>query len=1787
MASIFDSIADDQSEGPEKPAKRRSIFDSGSKESGANEEALAEKRERDRTAPTLGASYPKGKDRGYSPVFWKNSVDMAMDLPKPVPTPPGEIPTRGPYQPPGPTGGPAQPEAPEPTTLGRLIRGKGWLELGADAADIVVGGIPALVAGSYADLDQRMQALIKGQGWRAGGKAGAEASRQIGEAIGRPIYDNLVAAGLIDKGTRSIPMQAMDKVGSFLERSAETFEKDTGMPKEDYLSLVNGFMAAMGVKGAGALIKHGVQVPGVPSARIKGLDQRVAEGQKSAWDAALERYNAEEQLARERFEAGAPNRAAAESVARPGVDSLYGGNFAAEAAARKEAFLRRKAREKGIADFPPSGERTGSRDGILLNLEGKETPTSQPGNQPFHTADATAALKRGIVADTPIETQGRLAPAGPTSLDSGLAKVREGRLFDMTPEERIAVRGSREITDPKIITAAAVGATGLGLAMMYEPSPEEAAMAIGAGALLRRGGVGESLAELRARPAATPLGALLEASAYTTSTLEKLADASPGRFEFKKAQVEQLLKREGVTKHERDLMTKALEATPGDTVTAKDLMVGLKVAAGDFELTPEKSNSYAAYGLERIGREALNPDLAVELDLPAGGHGDLQPTTRIYRSPLELGSNNHFGDPNYFAHTRSFVEDGVRHVVELQSDLAQKAGKVPSPEVIAEAKRSLAVSEALDATWSDVQYGVSRAGNYSFFDGLQRFFKREPELNRILGHDDQLGMLEEKLWRTASYTTDPVLQKVAEEFHANWEKTATPQLREGYAQGWVDISGGFAEWLIKNKDRLANDRSETTLRYALQELANRKTQEALVGISEAKSKLTAGNVVAVAPMLKDWHKRLVREELADAARNLEGSVRFATADTVAKVEGWPKEVRYKEGATAFDPELKKSSRVGSITSDEGIRHFGEFRYTGNLKVVGGRIFGELEGKNGVKFWSAESTRIRSEEAAKALGQSESFRPEHQGIYDRYQKDVEKFLRQLGGKPYTDSAGHTWLEVPLGEQQKALSGGGARTQIGALAAGTALAASYLFGDDEAAVAAAAGMPFLLRKPNSAGLRNRQIGGVDPALLKGVAAVGGTAALAWMLSADKDKARHAGMAGVLTGLGMLLKSRVPAIAAMVQKTVDGIQAVGGNLSTDRAVTEPLLRRLTEHARAELKGIHDAGRAVAPFLEIASRLPVSVQKDLNVALMNGSSSGIVAAVGRAAAPGLLKEWNNVQAQLKKFAGELKSVGLLETPRPDYFPRIVKDLPGLLNAIGKDYAVPLQRALDAAEKKAGMPLDEAERAAIVNKFIEKNLRGQSGEGKASFFKRRTIDNVTIDLEPFYVEPLQALPLYIGSATRAIERARFFGKDAVRDPVTGKLDLSNSIGNVVAKEIDAGNLTPENYTRLTKLLETRFGPAYGAPDRPFQALGQFTNIALLGNVFSGMMNLADIGTIAAQHGVVPLAAALAAKVGKRQKITAADVGMAEHIMEEFVYGTREPVKMRVPLTERTVQISLAKALDKTFKYSGFKFFDQTMKEVALNAAFEKYSRLSRTKAGEARIIRQYSNYFTSDMPQLLADLRAGAKTKLTTELAFRELSDAQPVTKVEMPQFYLDHPNLRFGFALKSFMIKQVNLIKRRGVREIARGNFREGVGFLTRYALMAGAAGATMDWVVKSLLGRDADTDWSTIPFNALKNFGLSEYVIDKMRQGKGKEALLAFATPPVDPIMKILSADPEAVRYFPLVGRLFYDRAMDGAEKANAAKKLQEKKKRQDAERTPEERRELLERALERRKRLLEEQ
>ena len=144
-------------------------------------------------------------------------------------------------------------------------------------------------------------------------------------------------------------------------------------------------------------------------------------------------------------------------------------------------------------------------------------------------------------------------------------------------------------------------------------------------------------------------------------------------------------------------------------------------------------------------------------------------------------------------------------------------------------------------------------------------------------------------------------------------------------------------------------------------------------------------------------------------------VRFGTAETVAKVEGWPQSPWLTEKITNI------TDRIEDIENSrqDYIRRASEFRQRATnpasengmetrVKALDSELKGLME--------KLDKLQSQYKEAFGDKVEPDRFRPEHQTIFDRYKKEIEPYLRDLGGKDYTDPRGNTWVEVPITKDQ---------------------------------------------------------------------------------------------------------------------------------------------------------------------------------------------------------------------------------------------------------------------------------------------------------------------------------------------------------------------------------------------------------------------------------------------------------------------------------------------------------------------------------------------------------------------------------------------------------------------------------------------------------------------------------------------------------------------------------------------------------------------------------------------------
>ena len=736
----------------------------------------------------------------------------------------------------------------------------------ATLGDMIIG-LPGGVAASIGELGMQAEMSALGVSRDAGEKAAQEFGQYIASKSQPKVLSNLVA-NLAEKSgqpvTPGIIDGGMEKLNEWIDKGAQFIDTKTGhaLTKAEVQSEANLLMNLVGVRGLG---KVGPKIGGKPAEAVPGEAAPV----EPTLDSGLPPT----------FFVGK------DGVAKPTLDPVDGHPT-------PEAF-EAMAQKMKTAQYPKV-------------FSEKQLAKTSKAWQSFLDGRTTVEAAREARAET--------------------AKAQTGS------------------ADPKLLAAIGAGTAGYLLAEAYPEHRDEGIAAVLGAGMIGPKGAAEGMS----------IGSILKRGDNTLTTLERL---NPNHTEFPKKRIEEELRRPDVTKAEKDVFKTALADVPDDgKVTAADLTQRIQDATGNFELKPQQTDEYADYGLNKIDRGGLDPyaehpQAAIDqadavladpfmqerANAPPGQTYDDFPTTReqaqfyierarvereqalhdlemmkkgaisdpittIWQVGRETNAENHFNDPNYFAHSRSFHADGVKHVVEMQSDLVQK---MPKPDASG--------IEARDAALA--------------------------EYNKAL--QAQRAML--------------------------------------------DTEGGIS--INDPAFRAATDRITLTRNAYYDSVQNAR------GADNAP----------LAPMWKDWYKRVAREELADSARKGDPAVRFATADTVAKVEGWP------ENDTRIVEAQRENERRFLEMEQDNVRRWEQT--VQNMQDGPGR--GGLPAAEGFLAEARQSLTQAEARVAEIEKPQPRFPKKYQGIYDRYKGDVEKFLKNLGGKEHTDASGHTWIEVPTG------------------------------------------------------------------------------------------------------------------------------------------------------------------------------------------------------------------------------------------------------------------------------------------------------------------------------------------------------------------------------------------------------------------------------------------------------------------------------------------------------------------------------------------------------------------------------------------------------------------------------------------------------------------------------------------------------------------------------------------------------------------------------------------------------
>tara|TARA_R100000353_G_scaffold38311_1_gene30340 strand:- start:4176 stop:7754 length:3579 start_codon:yes stop_codon:yes gene_type:complete len=260
--------------------------------------------------------------------------------------------------------------------------------------------------------------------------------------------------------------------------------------------------------------------------------------------------------------------------------------------------------------------------------------------------------------------------------------------------------------------------------------------------------------------------------------------------------------------------------------------------------------------------------------------------------------------------------------------------------------------------------------------------------------------------------------------------------------------------------------------------------------------------------------------------------------------------------------------------------------------------------------------------------------------------------------------------------------------------------------------------------------------------------------------------------------------------------------------------------------------------------------------------------------------------------------------------------------------------------------------------------------------------------------------------------------------------------------------------------------------------------------------------------------------------------------------------------SDGTIPGKLQKSIDFMFNAIGFRQLDESLKAKFLNSTYNRLKKQlgSDTSKSSAKVFDEISRLMGPERAQqVVDDIRAGKKSDIVAEFLFYKLSNIAPITKFDMPYWYLKNPNVRFLYALKSYTIKQLDYARRNVFKKIFSGNedeMQEGLQNLFQMLTALMIANAPVEFI-HAFLRKGSLPEMSDLTTeNLWRLLGLNSYTgMIAKRDGVGSAAM-GMVTPPLvsfgDAVSKdvfnfappVLSPESKSVRYIPIVGRTIYD-------------------------------------------------
>ena len=630
----------------------------------------------------------------------------------------------------------------------------------------------------------------------------------------------------------------------------------------------------------------------------------------------------------------------------------------------------------------------------------------------------------------------------------------------------------------------------------------------------------------------------------------------------------------------------------------------------------------------------------------------------------------------------------------------------------------------------------------------------------------------------------------------------------------------------------------------------------------------------------------------------------------------------------------------------------------------------------------------------------------------------------------------------------------------------------------------------------------------------------------------------------GTDMVARVKNPGIDAFISTVSRTVGKVSSNLKL----------RFRDLDRFETKMMSDKSEIIKPFAKLYQGLSDSSKK-LTKRFLNNGDFKAARNIFDSVNPEGGKYFDDVESMLKITYKELiEEAGFKIGKIANYFPRSVKDLNALRASLGKEEQDAVQRLMELRKKELSTKdnviteLSSAEEATVMNNYLRGLNRSDS---RASWKKDRTLNRLNDELLTLYDDPIEALTSYVRTTTTNISRNKFFGKGVAKAEGEA-LNLESSIGALMTKL--KGTIADSDFKLVEDGVKARFIEGTQSGGKLNQIAKNLGYITTLANPFSAIVQLGDIALSARANGVINTLVSLA----KKKSVSTKDFGL-------------EKAAAELNTTEK-----LSGAMDKLFTISLFKAVDRLGKNTFINASLRKGAQLSKTEKGVKKLREKYGDAFEDRFDLLVDDLKSGAMSEDVKLYLWSELADMQPIGLSEYPLKYLQNPNGRIFYSLKTYTLKQLDYVRETIVDEVAKGNYATAGKNTMLYLALVPTASTAVGLLKDAVLKRPVDLEdeiGDRYVDNILKVVGASEYLADKFNDGKFGDLILEPVLPPLDYLNHVgdlmmtsiskAGGDTEAeydlklLNSLPLVGRFMYNFMGGGLEKYIETKDKEEKK------------------------------